>query len=215
MISDLIALPYVAARLPWSIVDKAVGDRLPEDSAPRIALDRTLGSADKLAGTVLRNPVIAQRGADRLDRSAKLVTATRLEHEAQERRERARETAVSGAAEAARKRKAAQDRVASGLAEADAAEARGKQQVKAGSDKTAAAKKAAAKKRADSRTATAEQRKKSRDSAADAKTKVAQRKAKNQLDAAREKKQSAAEARADAERLEELTETKKQQRKSK
>jgi hypothetical protein len=43
---------------------------------------------------------------------------------------------------------------------------------------------------------------------------VAQRKARSELDEAREKEQEAAEARADAERLEELTEAKKKQRKS-
>jgi hypothetical protein len=212
MFSNLIALPYEAARLPLSIVDKAVGDRLPETSAPRVALDRTLGSADRLAGSVLRNPAIARRGAERLDRSDKLVTAARLEQEAEARREQARETAVSGAKEAAQKRKAAQQRVTSGLDDADAAEARGKQQAAARARKTAAAKKAAADKRAQGRTATAEQRRKGAESAADAKTKVAQRRAKNELDEARAKKQAAAESRADADRLEKLTETKKQQR---
>jgi hypothetical protein len=212
MFSNLIALPYKAARLPLSIVDKAVGDRLPETSAPRVALDRTLGSADVFAGSVLRNPVIAQRGAERLDRSEKLLTAARLEQQAEARREQAVDTAVSGTKEAAQKRKAAQKRVASGLEEADAAEARGKQQAKAEAEKTAAAKKSAAQKRAQTKKSTAEQRKKSAESAADAKTKVAQRKARNELDAAREKKQAAAEARADADRLEELAEAKKQRR---
>lgn len=213
MLNKLIALPYKAARLPLTLADKTIAERLPETSGPRVLLDRTLGSADKLAGSVLRNQDIAQQGAERLERSSKLVTAARLEQEAEARREQARETAVTGAQEAAEKRKAARKRVESGLDEADAVEARGKQQAATQASKTAAAKKSAAAKRAETRKAGAERRKKSVESAADAKTKVAQRKAKNELDEARQKKQAAADARADAERLEKLTEAKKQTRK--
>lgn len=212
MINQLISLPYKAARLPLTVADKALGDRLPETSAPRVALDRTLGSADKLAGSVLRNRVIARQGAERLDRSGKLLTATRLEAEADARREEARETAVSGTQEAARKRKAAQEHVAKGIDEADEVEERGERQAEEQAAKAAAAKKAAANQRAQARRGSAEQRKKSAESAANAKTKAAQRKAKKELDDARESKQSAAEARGDAERLEELTEAKKQAR---
>jgi hypothetical protein len=214
MITNLITLPYQAARLPLSIVDKAIGERLPETSPPRVALDRTLGSADRLAGTVLRNPVIAQRGADRLERSSKVVTAAKLEKQADARREQARETVVDGAREAAEKRTAAQERAVSGLQEADVVEARGKVQASTSAEKSAAAKRTAAQKRAEARKDTADRQRKSAESAADAKTKVTRRKASNELDEAREKKREAAEARTDADRLEELTEAKKQERKN-
>ena len=213
MISQLISLPYKAARLPLAVADKALGDRLSESSAPRVALDRTIGSADKIAGSVLRNQVIAQQGADRLERSSKLLTAARLEEQADARHEQARETAVTGSREAAQKRRAAQERIAEGVDEADTLEARGKQQAEQQASKAAADKKAAADRRASARRTGADQRKKSADSAASAKTKVAQRKANQELDDARESKQSAAEARSDAERLEDLTEAKKQARK--
>lgn len=213
MISTIVSLPYELARLPLVVVDKSLSDRLAEDSPARATLDRVIGSADKMAGAVLRNPDLTQRGADRIERSDKLATAARLEQEATERREQARETAAAGRQEAARKRKAAQKKVTSGLDEADVAEARGKQQAKAKAAKTAAAKKSAADQRAAQRTATAEQRKKRVESAAESKKQAAQREAKDELAEARETKQSAAEARADAERLSELTEAKKQDRK--
>ncbi|MEP7088497.1 MAG: hypothetical protein ABI776_00210 [Nocardioidaceae bacterium] len=79
MISTVIALPYEIARLPLVLVDHRLSDRLPETSGPRLTLDRTIGSVDKLAGTLLGNRDIAQRGADRLERSDKLMTAARLE----------------------------------------------------------------------------------------------------------------------------------------
>lgn len=213
MISNVIKLPYELARLPLALVDDRLLRRLPETSAPRVALDRTLGSADKLAGTLLGNSVIAQRGAERIERSSKLVTAARLEKDAVARREQARETAVEGRDEAAQKRRAAADRAVSGLSEADAAEARGKKEAEAQAAKTAATKKAAADQRAAKRTETVEQRKARVESAAENKQKAARRKAKTELDDARETQKSATEARADAERLSDLTEVKKQKRK--
>lgn len=209
MISTLIALPYELARLPWTIVDSGLSDRMSETSGPRVTLNRAIGRADKLAGTLLGNRDIAKRGADRLERSDKLLSAVRLEQEATTRREQARETAAEGKRQAAQQRKAAQKKAASGLAEADAAEARGKQQAKARAAKTASAKKSAADKRAADQTATAEQRKARVASAAEAKKRTAQRAAKAKLDDARETKQAAAETRADADRLSDLTEAKK------
>ena len=60
MISTLIALPYELARLPLAIVDNGLSSRLPETSGPRVALDRAIGSADKLAGALLRNDQIGR-----------------------------------------------------------------------------------------------------------------------------------------------------------
>ena len=89
MIRTLIALPYEIARLPLAIVDRNVADRLPETSASRVTLDRAIGSVDRIAGAVLRNEHIARRGADRIDRSAKLIAAAQLEEEAAARRTQA------------------------------------------------------------------------------------------------------------------------------
>lgn len=213
MIKNLIALPYELARLPLTVVDRQLADRLSATSTPRLTLDRTLGSADKLAGALLRNRNIADRGAERLDRSDKLMTAARLEQEATARREQAKQTAESGRRSAAQKRVSARKRAESGLDEAATAEVRGKQRAKATARKSAATKKAVADKRAATLEATAQQRKKRADNAAKAKKKAAQKSAKSELDQARENKKAADAARADAERLSELTEQKKQERK--
>jgi len=212
-ITALIALPYELARMPVVLVDDRLAGRLPEDSVPRVTLDRAIGSADRLAGSLLRNSDIARRGADRIERSSKLATAARLEREAATRREQAQETAVSGRQEAARKREAARDQVTSGLAEAEVVEAQKKQEAEARAEKLAADKKAAADQRAAKRAATIEKRKDRAESAAEAKKKAAQRGARAGLEEARESRQSASEARDDAERLSNLTEAKKQERK--
>jgi hypothetical protein len=215
VISTLIALPYKLVRLPLTIVDETLSDRLSEASVPRLTLDRTIGSADKLAGAILRNRQIADRGTDRLERSGRLRTAALREEEAAATRERARETAATGRREAAQMREAAEKRVTTGLQEADETEARGKQEAKAKATQAAAAKKAAADKRAATRTSAVEQRKRQVESAAAAKKKAAQRKAKSQLEDARGARKTAAAKRADADRLEDLTKAKQEQRKQK
>ncbi|QNN52773.1 hypothetical protein [Nocardioides mesophilus] len=213
MIKHLIALPYELARLPLVLVDKSLSTRLQDGSGPAVVLDRAIGSADKVAGAVLRNRDLAQRGTERITRSDMLATAARLEEDASTRREQARATATAGRQAAARKRKAAQQRAASGLVEADVAETRGKQDAKARAAESAAKKKAAANTRAASRTATAEKGKQRVESAAAVKQKAARNKAKVELDDARKTKQAADEARADAQRLSGLVEAKQQQRK--
>lgn len=213
MINTLIALPYELARLPLTLVDKTLAGRMDETSAPRVTFDRAIGSADKLAGALLSNRNLAQRGAKRLERSDKLVTAVLLEQQAEVRRTEAAQKLESGRDEAARKRQQAKDTAASGLVEADAAEARAKEQAKTKATRSAAAKKAAANKRAATKTATAKQRKANATRAVEAKKTAAQRSSKEELKDARETKQSAAEARVDAERLSDLADTKKQERK--
>jgi hypothetical protein len=195
MIRTLIAMPYEIARLPLVIVDNSLTRRLPETSVARMTLDRTIGSADKLAGTLIGDRVLAKRGTDRIDHAEKVRTAARLEQEAEQKREQAKERAVSG------------------LDEADVAEARGKHQAKAAATRTASAKQAAADKRAEERVSVVEQRKERVETAAQSKKRAAQQRAQAELETARETRVSAAETRQDAERLDDLVEAKKASRK--
>ena len=104
MISTLVSIPYEIARLPLALVDSQLSDKLPETSTPRVTLDKALGSADRIAGRLTGNRTIAARGAERLDRLDKLVTAERLEKDAAAKRDRADETFREGRQEAAQKR---------------------------------------------------------------------------------------------------------------
>jgi hypothetical protein len=210
MLRKLIAVPYELSRLPLVLLDHGLSDRLPEDAAPRVTLDRALGSADKLAGALLGNPDIAERGADRIERSDKRVAAARLEQQADIRREQAREADAAGRRQAAQLRNAAQKKAASGIREADAAEAQAKQDARAKAARTASAKKAAANKRAATRTATVEKRKAQTNARVEAKKKAVQRRPKAELDDARKTKRAAAETRADADRLSDIADAKKQ-----
>lgn len=213
MITTLIALPYEIARLPLRIVDTTLGDRLPEASGARVALDRAIGTTDRLAGSVLRNPALTRRGADRLERTDKVLLAARLEEEADAKRARAQQSAAAGRDEAARKRRAAQQRATDAVDEAKATEVRGKQQAHVQATRTAEAKKSAAADKASSRKSAVEQRKDRAETAAQAKKRAAVREAKAEIDQARETKQEAEQARSDADQLVDLAEARKKARK--
>ena len=211
MINTVVALPYELARKPLALADEKLSDRLPDAIGSRVGW--AIGSTDRVAGTLLRNPDIARRGSDRVERASKLLAASRLEAQAEARRAKAEETAVTGLEEASRKREAAQEHAASGLEDADVAETREKQAATERAQDTAAAKKSEAERRAATRKSAAERRKEQRISAADAEQQRAQERAKGELAEADDERQDAAEARADAERLSELTEAKRRDRK--
>ena len=213
MISTLIALPYEIARLPLVLVDETLAGRLSDASPPRVTLERTIGSADKLAGALLGNREIAARGAERLERSRKLRSAARREQQATSLRRQARDTSAAARDEAAAKREAAEERVTSGLREADKVEEKGKRDARENATRTAASKKKTADRSAANRTATTAERQRRVESAAEAKKRTAQQAATGELDEARDTKRSAARDRAEAERLSDLTEVKKKQRK--
>lgn len=214
MINTLIALPYEIARKPLALVDEQLEGRLSDTSAPKVALDRAIGQADKIAGSLLRNRDIAQRGTERIDRTEKLLTAARLEKRAAVEREQARDAGRSGRQQATQLREAAEKHVSRGLQEADETEAAGKREARAEAARTAAAKKAAAAQKAQAREAAVEQRKNQQANAAEAKKMAAQRSAAKKAERAAASRKAAASQRADAERLEDLTEAKKEQRKN-
>lgn len=213
MISTLVALPYKIARVPLSFVDSTLSQRLPETSVPRTTLDLVIGSTDKLAGALLGDQELSQRGTDRIERAETLRRAGKREAEADTQWAQAEHVAVAGQEEAERKRKLAQDRAAESLDVADVVEARERREAKDEARKSVAARQRASDQKAERRNSSIEQRKQRATSAAEAKRKTAQRQAKTKVDEARKTEQDAAQTRADAERLSSLAETKKQERK--
>ena len=212
MISTLISLPYELTRRPLVAVGDGLAGRLREDAAPRVYLDKAIGSADRLAGALLHNGKIAQRGTDRLERSAGLAQAATLERKAEAKRDQARTTQAAGRRKAEDQRQAAEEKLAHGLDEADAVEAQGKRDARAAATKTASAKKAAANQQASTKKSAADQRRARAEKAASAKEKAAQRQASAELEEARDNQETAADARKDANRLKDLTEAKKTER---
>ena len=213
MISTLTTLPYRAARLPLTVLDLGLSRTLPESSFPRLAVGRTIGTTDRLAGRLLHDRSLATRGTQRIEQVDTLVESARLEAEAAVKRQVAEDEAEAGRREAAAKRAAANERAEAGFTEAEQAEQRAKKQAAAKAKKAAAAKKAQADEVAEKRTETVAERKQAVADRAEAKKKAARDEASADLADARESKKAASDAKADAEVLGDLAAAKKSERK--
>jgi hypothetical protein len=67
----LLTLPYRVARTPLDLLDAPVLNRLlPRDSRPRLVFDRTVGTVDELAGRLLHDGGIRERGRARIERAS-------------------------------------------------------------------------------------------------------------------------------------------------
>ena len=208
----LLAVPYKFYRLPLAVVDEQVARRLPADSALRLVFDRALGSYDWLAGRLLGDVAVAERGSDRIARSAKLAGAVALERDAAAYRDQAAEEIGSGQRSAAAKREKARQRLADGLDEANARERQGKQRAaaQARADATRGKQQAAA--RTKQRVGAIQQRLQKADAVTDVKLQQTRRGADAKLDQARATKAAANSARARADQLGQLAATKRNSR---
>lgn len=81
-VRDLIALPYRVVRTPLAIVDFQLARRLPENSQARVLFERTLGTADHLAGRLLRDESLARMGADHRTDAARVAERSAAKQEA-------------------------------------------------------------------------------------------------------------------------------------
>jgi hypothetical protein len=208
---SLLTLPYQLTRAPLALLDGQVA-RLPEASLPRLMFDRLVGSYDQLAGRLLNDPDIAQRGFDRAARSSKVADAVELEREADERREAAATIAADGQRRAAETAKQAEQRLVSGL-ETAAAEAReGKQAAAADARAVAARKKEQAEERTARRLSSIEQNVNRAETVANTRANSARKTAKAKLDDAARERAKASEKRTDADQLDDLASAKRRSR---
>jgi hypothetical protein len=175
-------------------------------------LDRVLGSYDQLAGRLLDDPDLAQRGLDRVARSGKIANAVELEHAAAQRREAAETIAAAGRRQAAETAQQAQDRLAGGLEEAETTERDEKRNAAAAARGAAAGKKKQAEQRTARRLASVEQKVNRAETVANTRTANAQKTAKAKLDGAASERAKAGAKRKDADQLGHLAAAKRQSR---
>lgn len=210
---SLLTMPYQLSRGPITLIDLAVAHRLPADSAPRLVFDRAVGSYDRLAGRLLRDRTLVQRGTERVGRADKLADAATLEQQAAERRSAADEAARAAQQDAADKMDEAHERVEAGVRDARTAERRGKNAAAAKARTARARSKEQADAIAARRVRTTRQRVGAVEQAAEARTDSARRTAKAKLADVSKQRSAASAERSDADRLDRLAATKRQARK--
>ena len=210
----LCTAPYKLARLPWTVVDQQVAQRLPADFAPRLVFDRALGSWDQLAGRLLRDGDLAAQGRQRIARSDDLAEAIRLERSAAAHREQAAEVGSAASAKAEEKRTEAAQRFAEGQHEADATERQGKKLATTRARKKAAADQQDIDQLTEQRVTSIQDGLKKVDAVTDAKLRQARHTAAAKIDDAAATADDAASARADADKLSNLSAAKRANRTS-
>lgn len=83
----VIGLEYKALRYPAQLLEtKVMAPRLPDDNGLRLAYERLLGRLDSMAGRLLADEALAERGRIVTRRSQVLAKAVQLEEKAAERK---------------------------------------------------------------------------------------------------------------------------------
>jgi hypothetical protein len=111
----LLRAPYQVARLPLTLVQSQVMPRMSNDSPPRLAFERALGSVDLAAGRLLHDDQLKTNGARLRTRAEDLSEAARLEADAAERKRAAAHTRQHGAQHADQLREQAEQHQVDGV----------------------------------------------------------------------------------------------------
>jgi hypothetical protein len=210
----LLHLPYQAARTPLTLLDATLFQRLPDDSPPRLAFDRLVGSIDEVAGRLLDDETIERRGTELRDRADKLSRALQLAEAAAEHRRAAADTIHDAEHEADTLRADAERHQVDGVEEAVATEREEERAVTRRARAQAEATKQQADARAERQVASVEQERKRTEARVSARQRQATGKVGAELHEAAERKSAARSRRSDADRLGELAEQKQRARKA-
>ena len=209
------ALEYKAFRIPATLLQNQVVVRfLDEDSKLRLGFEKTLGSIDEKAGSLLANDALTKRGRVLRRRSEILGKAVQLEEVADQRKQAAEAVLREGTKKAEQTRTAARQQqktdVQAALREEQADKRRAEQeaQAKARAEKERIAAQAQAKVQA------VTERLDTQEARIDATQRARTAAPKAQLKDAVEQKKTADAERAQAERLAQLAKAEKDNRKA-
>jgi hypothetical protein len=211
---SILRVQYHVARVPLQLIEDQLVARLDSDARLRLFYQRSLGLLDAVAGNVLDNPRLAQRGANKIEASDKLMRAADLDAQANA-------TVAQAGSEIRESRRAATQAVKDAHAEKaqeakqarDTAEER-KRAARKDADQRATAAKDRADKTAAQRKGAADAAKRVQHSVIRAHEKLAEVDAQAKLDDAQDNRGVAARKRADADRLEDLADEEKAKRRS-
>jgi hypothetical protein len=207
-------LQYRIARAPLHLIEDRVITRMDDEAPGRLFFERSVGSMDAMVAALLHDEDVASRGASQVRRSQALGEAVRLDEVAAEQRAEADEKmrrkhdeviAAPGEAREQAQEKMREARSAAASRKAEDAERVAKRtaETKARIDQSAAAKVDAA-----------EAAKRTREQRITAAEKSAEAVADAQLEDAADKRREAVNKQAHADRLEDVAETEKEQRKA-
>jgi hypothetical protein len=209
-----LRLQYRIARLPLRLFEQRVLTRVDSEAPARLLYERSVGAVDTAVGNMLGDSDVAKHGTALVERSEALGEAARLDELAEQKKKQAdeelrrkRESVVAAPGEA---RKTAQRKVDQARS---AAEQR-KQQAAQTATKRAADVKQRIDETAANKVTGVETAKRAKQQTATAAEKSTAAAAKAELDEAAEKRSEAVDKRAHADRVDELADAEKEERRA-
>ncbi len=210
----VLRFQYQLARFPLQLIEQRVVSRFPEETPARLFYERSLGILDATVGGALNDQELVQRGAASVERSDTLSRAARLDAAAEAKKVKADAEFEAKRDQAVQERKAAQETKQEEVREArETAQERTRNAAETARKRTAAVKDRAddvAEKRVKSAEAAKRQQK---DDITAAERKATEQAAAKREDA-QDKRAAAAQQKAQADRIEELAEVEKDNRKA-
>jgi|SRR3954453_15146732 hypothetical protein len=210
----VLKVQYQLARFPLQLVDERVFGRMESDAPARLLFERSLGLLDVTVGNALRAPELEQRGTELIERSDALRHAAQLDAAAKENIKAAGSNVRATREKAAKERQDAQAEEESAVKNARAAAANRKRAAVDNAEKRIATGRKLADEVAAQREGAVEAAKRDEEAMIRAAEQSTVAAADAKLEGARDKRDTAASKAAQADRLEELADTEKQQRRS-
>ena len=208
-------LEYSAVRLPFTLLDQRVVARHLDDQALlRVGFERLLGSLDGFAGWLLGDDGISRRGHALRRRTEFLAKASELDRKARARRVKAEEKLQAEQARACRARERAQKEFDDVIAAAYESEQEEKQQVGREADARAEAEKTQAEHAAETRAAKAEEAQQAEQKRISAEEDRVSAAAEQQLSDAADKRRLVKYRREEADHLDHLATSERDERRS-
>jgi len=208
----ILRLQYRLARLPLQLIEDRVMTRLDAETPARLFYERSLGTLDAAVGSVLGDVNLQASGTALVDRSDALARAARLDAAAEAKREKADAALRSDLTEAVEEQQDAHE-----MRQQEAQQARREARKRADNAAEKATQRTAAVKQeaqdaATKKASAVEAARKDAHEAILADERVVVEQAKGALEEASDKRGTAADKRARADRVEELAETEKADR---
>ncbi len=210
----VLGIQYKIARFPLQLIEDTVVVRMDAEAPARLFYERTLGMLDAAVGNALGDSQLEKRGAALAERSDALSRAAKLDAAATQKQQRAGDELKTKRDNAIKEQKQARDET-----EQDLRDARDKaEQRKSNAQRSAEQRTAAAKEQADAVAATrakaVDEDKRAQQSRIRAKENTVTAAAQSKLEDARAKGEAAESKRAQADRLEQLADAEKANRRA-
>ena len=210
----LLRFEYWAARQPLAAVERGAVSRLGTETSARLAFDRAVGSLDAFAGRLIRDEELQRKGQARRKQAILLGKAAAVESVAVARLADGEQTLESAQADAARRRQEAAERRQAGVAEARREQSESKQRAQQLARSTADSSKDRADERAKTRLRAAGSAQQTEQERIRGREQAAAEEAKGKLREAKGDRDKAHDLRSDADRLDELAQTEREQRRA-